>query len=199
MNSSSVIDMKRLFLVLILLAAFICCGSKRRAGDDSILQLVATEGTETQICSALSINEDKGYFLTADHCILTGNLRLDDQIAWLVYENANLDLAVIESPGAAAPAFKPSTLPQYNGMAVQAIGYANAWSILQHTHGYISSITPDILFFDFFLVHGMSGGPILDTNGDVIAISQRINDQCNCSFSTSTEDIVKATGKFWEK
>lgn len=185
--------MKKLLSVLLLIPLLFACGAKR-ATDASIVYF----DTPTSTCTAFSINEDKAYFLTANHCI-RDTFTLNGHIAYSVYENPTLDLAVVESPGAAAPAFHPSMAESTVGTSVTAIGYANGWQVLQHFSGKVSAMHEDTIYFDFLLSHGMSGGPILDTNGDVVAISQLIDTDCNCSISLSLKEVLAATGQFWER
>ena len=164
------------------------------------------DGVWGTVCTAFSIDQQRGLFLTAAHC-LAENMTLDGQIAWVVYRNEKLDLAVLESRGAYRPALKPCAENAKVGDMVVAVGHAYGLPVLSARIGHVAIAYAEIPFAqggtnffmvtDFALIGGMSGGPMLGETGCVIAINQQGN--AMTGLGAPIEVITAATRQFWAR
>jgi S1-C subfamily serine protease len=162
------------------------------------------------VCTAFSIDEARGLFLTAFHCLgEVQNYRLDWQMAWVVYQNPSLDLAVLQTMGVKRTALKPRTAPIAAGLPIAMFGHAFGFEVptlrpawVSHPYMLIVPIKAQFPTLDgrFMVVSippigGMSGGPIVDTEGRVVAITQMGN--IYMGLGQPIEVILEATGPFW--
>jgi S1-C subfamily serine protease len=163
------------------------------------------------VCTAFSIDEKRGLFMTAAHCLpeVTGQLTLDGHVAWVVYQNADLDLAVLESRGAVRPAMVPCVANAALGDEVIAIGHAYGFPVAQARRGHVAAPYMELpiaqgsaeskwfMVVDFALIGGMSGGPMISLDGCVVAINQQGNDAIG--LGKPIEVIMAATRQFWTR
>lgn len=166
-----------------------------------------TETLDMQtICTGFSIDEQRSLFLTAQHC-KTNVMRVDWQIATLVYEDIALDLMVLQSPGVKRPALRPRTGAVQAGLSIGMFGYAYGFESPVLRVGIVSN--PEMLVPSvpaernktFMVVMpapigGMSGGPIVDGEGAVVGIVQMGNYWDG--LSKPVQMVLKATSGFWE-
>lgn len=171
--------------------------------DEAGIQSVQT------VCTAWSIDEQRGMLVTAFHCIGDG-MRVNWQIAWVVYANPTLDLAVLQSPGVRLPALKPRTRPILAGLSIAGFGHAYGWEVPLFRAGHVSHpymLVPPVkdayptldgrfLVTDFAPIGGMSGGPMLDVEGKVVSITQMGNGVQG--LGQPIDVILRATAGFWE-
>ena len=166
------------------------------------------EHVET-VCTAFSIDESRGMFLTANHCTDTKQLRINWNIAWVVKQDVALDLAVIQSPGVRLPALRPYLGVILAGMDVAGFGHAYGWELPVIRAGHVSHpylLVPEVkaaypyldgqfMVVDFALIGGMSGGPIVTPDGLVISLNQMGNGVQG--LGQPIEVILRATAGFW--
>jgi hypothetical protein len=161
------------------------------------------DGTQSwqTVCTAFSIDEHRQLFMTAAHC-LDNPIKVDWQNAWTVYENGALDLAVLQSPGVKRPALKPRTAPIPFGLDVASFGHAYGYEtpqlragIVAHPEALIPELKQTFLVFLPAPIGGMSGGPIVDSEGKVVAITQRGNGFNG--LGKPVQVLISATGPFW--
>lgn len=170
-------------------------------------------GVPAATCSAFSINEDRNYYLTAAHC--AGEyLMLDNQIAWRIYFNDELDLMVVQAPGLTRLALEPSRRAVTQGTEIAAYGYAEGLPLPSLRTGVVqlANIQLDIWVGDPFTgrvvtgqrwhvsdyayIGGMSGGPVVDRSGRIVSIVQLGSP--TSGLGRPLDVILEATGQFWE-
>jgi hypothetical protein len=132
-------------------------------------------------CTAFSINQRQGYWMTARHCsqISVPGFLYGEWTA-VVYQDMVADIAVIQS-GFHAPALKIAPEVPLAGAAIFAIGYP--YGIVQMvTYGRIGQVlvrvpmdetgrlSPPSMFFDLTAAPGNSGSPVMDSQGRVVSV-----------------------------
>lgn len=157
--------------------------------------------TLTGACSAFSIHENLRYWMTAAHC-LGDDMKVDGQIATVIYKNDALDLMVLSVPGAPAPALAPSSVAIGRGTDIASAGHAYGFLLAMLKAGHVAhpalgieGFSGTFLVLDFPIIGGMSGGPMVDWQGNVMAINQMANNQI--SLGRSIKDIMSVTAQFW--
>jgi S1-C subfamily serine protease len=146
-----------------------------------VLVTVEIEGA-TGSCTAWSVDRRKSTYLTAAHCY-GETILLDGKVpAHVVSIDEPGDIMVIQADSPyQKPALRPSAFGVYKGTPVAAMGYGLGWPTAKFRAGTVSipSISPrdfayvEYMITDFAFVGGMSGGPIFDTNGDVVGLVNR--------------------------
>ncbi len=140
-------------------------------------------------CSASSIAVRK--FLTAAHCI-ADQMKLDGHLAFAVKVSAKLDLAVLVSDYSRPP-MTLRMRPLERMEEATGLGYGYSWqypTVTEHK-ALMFKFTPDTDIYPgtWFLhpfIGGMSGGPIIDVNGEVVGIVQRGNNGVGYGVDTET-------------
>ena len=165
--------------------------------------LVALKTLEGQIyCTGFVINNEENYVLTAAHCVdHTLGLVVDKKFAWVVWQDKEADLAVIEAPAVNRPELKPGQSP-VRGEGIASLGFGYGFSEGMFATGQVSSVGQVVdglpgkwVVINFALIPGMSGGPTVDMDGKVVMINQRGNDVIG--LGRSIDDIYKMTEEFW--
>ena len=163
--------MKRLLLLPFLLIALALSPTQTPKTD--LFQSVVTLNSGDGFCSAFSVNEEKGFFLTADHC-LDADMSINDHKVDILATNGIVDLALIH-----ADVHDPALLlgdqpPQ--GSEVELIGYVKknpvtfSLSILGVTQPFEDAPFMFLFGGPLHAVGGMSGGPIVDAKGGVVSV-----------------------------
>lgn len=148
--------------------------------------LVALETAEGQnYCTGFVINNEQNYIATAGHCIVdeeTGEVYIpyvDKVQAKAVTVDPTTDFAVVVVD-VNKPALKPSHKTIQIGMPVMSVGFAYGFEVPQFRPTFVAGLENDLedpfgsgfLAFSNSLVGGQSGGPIVDRDGNVIAMNQ---------------------------
>ncbi len=145
---------------------------------------VAQDG-QVGVCSSFAIGS-KGYFMTAWHC-LAPTMTVDGYVAWSVFEDETNDLAVLMAPGAVRKGLLPAAEDVKVGKPIATLGYGNGWEIPQLRTGYVVAVNmtyPTLDFipagtratlFDILVVHGQSGGAVVDRDGRFVSVMQMSN------------------------
>jgi hypothetical protein len=134
---------------------------------------VVTINSGDGYCSAFSVNEEKGFFLTADHC-LDADMSINDQKVDILATNGIVDLALIHAD-VHDPALTLGEQPPQDS-EVTLIGHVKknpvffTLNILGVTQP--NEDAPFLFLFGGSLhaVGGMSGGPIVDSKGQVVSV-----------------------------
>ena len=180
----------------------------------SVVQLFHARGT----CTAFSINQQKGYYLTAAHCLgenmamwkeattATGTQHTF-RVLRVLGSSIELDLAVLEA--AEGLQGLPRGRVPNKGDEVASIGYAFGepepfiiGAIITHIKEARSyGRYRHIIMKDNQDIGGMSGGPVVDTKGRLVGMVQQgvvIDAQVsNIAYGTAIDDLYEFTKSYW--
>lgn len=172
--------MKTLVLVLLLSIFGNCANSlpKHQLYEHARISLVKLSYTEehdgtlgTYYCTGFIVDAAKGWAVTAKHCLPDNKetqFFINDGIPAEVVKTSDT-LAMIKIPVMMGPPMelaKDSELTQ----DLTLIGYGyGGWKVLIR---HIASYDDDDIYVDAPIVPGMSGGPMLDDDGHVVALIQ---------------------------
>lgn len=197
--------MKKLILILVMLIA-LPLGAKTYIPTKSIqpIQRINDDGVNVNVCTAFSINKDKGYWITANHCWDETNT-FNGLPQKVIAYNESLDLFIFEANK--AEALKLATKSPEVGDGVYLIGYPHGSLDLLTFFGKLSAVDARTLsnqpnskvqVFNLLALPGNSGAPILDNSGRVIGIGQ-ISSQSGVAWGISWKDLKDNTKDYWEQ
>ena len=161
-----------------------------------------------EYCSGWVIDNRRDFGITADHCVHGGwaetGIFVDGIEALKVDGNEELDYAVLWIPGINRPELKPQHNPLRVGWEIAAFGSAREAGMYDHLRvGIISAVNARVddlegrwTVFDQPGIGGMSGGPIVDTKGRVVSMTQR-SDRRMIGIGKSIGEIWRASRAFW--
>jgi S1-C subfamily serine protease len=143
-----------------------------------------------------------GYILTNDHVIhdcvgdINGNLSAESQVKLRVVSmDETNDLALLQAPGKLKEAANIRVTAMHSGDSVVAIGYpfrgllTSDFTVTTGTVSSLSGILNDTRFLQISapIQPGNSGGPLLDTSGNVVGVvAAKVNAM---AFAKATGDI----------
>ncbi len=175
----------------------------------SVGELTIWENGEVEgYCTAFSINDDKDYFLTADHCF-GEYMTLDGMNAYAVWGDPDADLMLLVVPDSGKgryPALKLAKDMPKQGEPAAALGYGFGTMGTTFMAGYV--VQPDtVIQINAFkgeqhytitniTIPGMSGGPVFNDKGEVISIVQMGNDKIG--IGRTLNELKALTGNFWD-
>ena len=164
-------------------------------------------------CTGFSIDNKRDYFMTASHCVNSDwameGFMVDGVFPETLFDsgsdNDDLDIAVLYVEGLDRPELRPRTKLIKVGMEVGMFGFALEDGIYSHFRaGNVSSIgtTEDLeglwIMVDQPGIGGMSGGPVVDTDGRLVTVVQR-SDRTKHNLGRDIGAIYRATEKYWRK
>lgn len=184
--------------------------------ERSIVRVTAEEAIEDDVdggilfktCTGFTINKKQNYVLTAAHCLGDENsLKVDDMPSFVVKADYLLDLAIavnLATPG--RPSLKPSRKVAMKGLPVAALGFGYGEEALTSKTGaimaprFVWSVSPLRTYFltDFSLIGGMSGGPIVDSDGRVMSINQKTDPTTSTGLGRPLYVLRGFAGGFWD-
>lgn len=172
----------------------------------SIMYLTGPEGK----CTAFTIDAQRDYVLTAGHCeqLSAGVsvMRVGGLLSSVTFKDEKKDLMVLHVPGDDHPAIKLAADNPKIGEQVASYGYGYALGrpLFRVSHVSDDSFTAGeagidgiFLVFDSTFIGGMSGGPVFNILGEVVAIVQMGSPEMG--IGTGAEEIRKRAGKYFEK
>lgn len=131
-------------------------------------------------CTGWSINELKGFIVTAAHCE-GENMLADGHKAEILYVNTTADLMILQVSEGKKPSIKPSTKIVKKGDELLAIGYGYGFTqpVAKQCKVAVADLVINeieegerFLIADCAYIGGMSGGPVVNSEGKVISIVQ---------------------------
>jgi S1-C subfamily serine protease len=173
-----------------------------KAGSKAVRASVPIRASQNGliVCTAFVIDNARDYLMTAAHCVDRPAF-IGDYLVTIKWFDADLDIAVLHVPGIDRPNIKIGHLPK-RGEPAAAFGYG--WGlpggmlrtgVVGNPWMEFPNLTGRWVQFDFPLVPGMSGGPIVDTGGKLIAVVSRSSSLY--SLGRSNHLIRHATRAFW--
>lgn len=139
------------------------------------VQLTDDDGNLVNRCTSFSINQKKGFWVTAAHCVYEGESSSGVPIHYLLVDE-KADLAVYF--GVHAPALKLDTVPPEIGDSIFLMGYPYGSLDPVVFFGRVASPeaqltkTAKAQVLNILGVEGQSGAPILNKRGRVIGVTQ---------------------------
>lgn len=205
--------MKRLISVAALLLAFVVAPIAATSTwnpialkvQKSISYLEGAEGS----CTAWSINEAKDYVMTAAHCDMSNNTKddflVDNIPAKVVAKDAKKDLLVLEVKGINKPALHLAKSDPLIGDEIASYGYGLGLErpLFRVTH--VSDTDLHInqdglggpyIVTDTDFIGGQSGGPVVNSDGDVVMIVQM--GVKGLGIGVGAETIKSKMGRYFE-
>ena len=176
----------------------------------STVSLQLRDDATRNFCSGIVINSTKDYVLTADHCVMAAleagiPFTVDGKMATVILRDVPEDLAVVRVEDLNRTALNPSKMKLLKGTTVMAAGYAYGfleaqvrisnlvYSSIQYPGGWCPS---ECIGVAIDHIGGMSGGPVVDKNGDLIGIVQ-FGDY-KTGFGRSIKVIMQHVGKYFQ-
>ncbi len=165
------------WVLLILLLLAVTVSAKTFVPVKSIQPLVRVndDGEKVNVCTAFSINETRGLWLTANHCYAGGEQFAGSDVEWVGY-NEKYDLAVFQGPHVTALVLAIKA-PEV-GDEVVLSGYPHGSLDLITFFGRTSAVKARVMptytgsVFNILGLPGDSGSPILDNSGRVVGVAQ---------------------------
>ncbi len=143
-------------------------------------------------CSGFVIDEKKGYVLTAGHCD-GEKITVDGLQSYKMFKDERKDLMVLRVISGGRPALKLSKTMPDRGDEVASMGFGMGLEQPLFRVGHISSnhlnieeLSGPFVMTDISQVPGMSGGPIVNTAGEVVSIVQRTGDGFGIGVGSDT-------------
>lgn len=139
------------------------------------------QGEDAGVCSGIVINADKGFLLTAAHCVKGKpedlSITVNGRHAEVARKNAILDLAVLrfDAKDEVDMPLAPETPPI--GTEVAIVGYAFGIEKIAVQFGRVSqalNAETKTLWLNADLIFGDSGGAVIDEQGRLIGLNSRI-------------------------
>lgn len=167
----------------------------------SILPL--SNGT-VNYCTAFSINEEVGLWMTARHCVSEETAYLDGKVAVLAYVAPDQDIALYRSE-TTAPSLRLSKQTPRVGDALSVVGHPFGMPVLATQKGYLAArglIMPngqlsDVL--DLAVAPGNSGSPVLNAKGEVVGLLWGSFVEKPLSLDVPVEVLRMYTWWYWER
>lgn len=197
---------RRILLVLLALVLFTVPASSyewQSTAKKVSLSLVSLSDFDGDIyCTGYVIDNQRDFVMTAQHCV-DGDygIIVDHKSAWVVWADKELDIAVLQVPGISKPELHPGKHPKI-GQAIAALGHGYGLEqpmfrvgLVAHPDVHILELSGTWVILDFPLIPGMSGGPMVDQDGKVLAINQRSNTVIG--LGKSIADIYPKSKDFW--
>lgn len=168
------------------------------------LEAVDGQGNPTGYCSGFIINVEKKYVLTAAHCDAE-KILVNGTPTYRMFKDARKDLMVLRASAVdgTGPAIALAANNPKVGDEVAAIGFGFALEKVMVRISHISITNLDIeglsgpfIMVDAGFMPGQSGGPVLDSEGKLVAIVQRGSD--GLGIGVGAEVIKDRVGKYFE-
>jgi S1-C subfamily serine protease len=129
--------------------------------------------TTHPICTAFVVSASAGEALTAAHCVPDDgeDLYADGEATYVIRQDQTFALVKVEAEEKPPLAIRKDEVAV--GEEVRTFGYA--WGKINVFRRTVSSFLEGDLMLDAPLAPGMSGGPVVDTKGEVVGVNQASN------------------------
>lgn len=161
------------------------------------LEILKEGADHPAICSGVVINREKGFVLTAAHCV-EGFPRVSVTVAGraadVIRVNVLLDLAVVRFNAKSEQEITMAAETPPTGSEVAIVGYNFGMEQIAVQFGRVSqplNKETKTLWIDGTIIPGQSGGAVIDTEGKLIGITSRIyyNGPANIGAAIPIEQI----------
>jgi S1-C subfamily serine protease len=169
--------------------------------NESIVYIESEGGS----CSGVVIDSEKDLVLTAAHCEGPKDTMYADQSPATVHaKDAKSDLMILYVKGLEKPALKLALKNPEVGqeVATYGFGYGLEQPLFRVHHisandAQIPELSYRYVVVDTGFLPGQSGGPVVDANGNIVAIVQRGNEVIGLGLPA--EEIRKRVGRYFAK
>lgn len=142
------------------------------------------------ICTVTSINQDKHYWLTAAHCVLSEEAPMLDgpesveptfvetHPTEVVFADRALDLAVLKVAELSVPAVKIAKAMPAVGSVIIVVGHPVGLDQVQLFQGYVASLRTEVepeswyMMYDLTVCGGNSGSVVVNKRDEVVSVVQ---------------------------
>lgn len=206
--------MKRSLLSLLLLITFaaipIWAADWSPIADKVVQSIAFLDGAQGS-CTAFVIDQNRGYVLTAAHCYMEGKgeeggMQVDNIPAKVVAKDQKKDLMVLKVEGINRPALKLAAHNPKVGEEVASYGYGLGLEhpLFRVTHVSSTDTTIDgsglpegLIAVDSQFVAGQSGGPVVNTNGEVVMVVEAGGQ--GIGLGPGAETIKSRMGRYFQQ
>lgn len=172
----------------------------------SVVTIEISRGSDqVGACTGWVINNPKDLLVTANHCDAEKDqvLTADGQPTKVIFKDIKNDLLVLEVDDLDRPALRIAKDDPRIGEEVASLGYGYALDrpMFRVTHvsdnkAHLGEIGGPWILTDTTFVPGMSGGPVVDINGNVVMMVQRGSD--TVGIGRGAEILRNKLGRFQE-
>ena len=170
--------MKRFVIICFLIPFMLSAAPSASFLETTIKSLVVVsyvEGEETRQCTGFVVSASKGEVLTAAHCVphnTTDPVEVNSELSTVIRRSDSLALLQV------VPTLRPPLDIRKNavdiGEKIYAFGFA--WDHLVVVQRNVAAFFGPDFGVDGPLAPGMSGGPMVDTQGKVVGVNQATNE-----------------------
>lgn len=172
--------------------------------NQSVIEVASDSGNCTGFIIDAHAKGDKDRILTAAHCG-TKDLYADNAPARIVMRDPKRDLMVLEVDDLERPALRVAMKNPQQGEEVISYGYGYALGKPMFRHAYISISSADLpdldggpfVMIDAGFVAGQSGGPCINSAGEVVSIVQQASGLVGVGVGAET--LRDKVGRYLEK
>ena len=160
-------------------------------------------GTCTGFIINATVKNDLDYVMTAAHCA-GPELFADNAVARVIWKDTTHDLMVLEVANTGRPALRLATSNPEIGAEVASYGYGMALARPIFRTAHVSDDEAELpeveggpfVMIDAALVGGQSGGPVVNTAGEVVMIVQRTTNAVG--VGVGAKRIASRAGRYFQ-
>lgn len=164
-------------LMLLALLAPACCqltnlsltpAHTRELATLSLVKINSIQEKGLSTCGGFVVDSSRGEVMTAAHCVGEPTL-VDGELALVKSKNEHLAILIVGHPiDKPQVVFSPKTAKVGDVLVSVGYGYGEYSSVTRA----VSLLKEDHVYLDGGLIQGMSGGPVVNLNNEVVTINQ---------------------------